>query len=51
MVDKKKKKIREKFNEIFQTGDEQKIKKCLADVEETTILFKILGSYPLGEEP
>lgn len=29
MVEKKKKKIREKFTEIFQTGDEQKIKKIL----------------------
>jgi chorismate mutase/prephenate dehydratase len=31
--------------------DEKKIKKCLADVEEGTTLFKILGSYPQGEEP
>jgi prephenate dehydratase len=31
--------------------DDQKIKKCLANVEDATILFKILGSYPTGEEP
>lgn len=39
------------FVDFVGHRDEQKIKKCLADVEETTILFKILGSYPLGEEP
>jgi chorismate mutase/prephenate dehydratase len=31
--------------------DEKKTKKCLADVEKASILFKILGSYPKGEEP
>jgi chorismate mutase/prephenate dehydratase len=31
--------------------DEKKIKKCLADLEGSTTLFKILGSYPKGEEP
>ena len=31
--------------------DNKKIRKCLADVEKASILFKILGSYPQGEEP
>jgi chorismate mutase/prephenate dehydratase len=31
--------------------DEKNIKKCLADVEGATTLFKVLGSYPKGEEP
>jgi chorismate mutase/prephenate dehydratase len=31
--------------------DEKKIKKCLADVEGATTLFKVLGSYPMGDEP
>jgi chorismate mutase/prephenate dehydratase len=31
--------------------DEKKIKKCLVDLEGSTTLFKILGSYPKGEEP
>jgi chorismate mutase/prephenate dehydratase len=30
--------------------DEKKIKKCLGDLEGSTTLFKILGSYPKGEE-
>jgi chorismate mutase/prephenate dehydratase len=31
--------------------DEKKIKKCLTDMEGVTTLFKVLGSYPKGEEP
>jgi chorismate mutase/prephenate dehydratase len=31
--------------------DEQTIKKCLADLEGSTTLFKLLGSYPTGEKP
>jgi chorismate mutase/prephenate dehydratase len=31
--------------------DESKTKKCLADVEGAATLFKVLGSYPKGEEP
>jgi chorismate mutase/prephenate dehydratase len=31
--------------------DEKNIKKCLADLEGSTTLFKILGSYPKGEKP
>ena len=31
--------------------DEKKTKKCLVDVEGATTFFKILGSYPQGEEP
>ena len=31
--------------------DDKKLKKCLADVEGGSILFKVLGSYPRGEEP
>lgn len=32
-------------------SNESKIKKCLTNLEESTTLFKILGSYPKGEEP
>jgi chorismate mutase/prephenate dehydratase len=39
------------FVDFFGHRDEKKIKKCLADVEGASILFKILGSYPKGEEP
>ena len=31
--------------------DDDKTKKCLAAVERATNLFKVLGSYPRGEEP
>jgi chorismate mutase/prephenate dehydratase len=31
--------------------DDNKTERCLAAMEEVTTLFKILGSYPQGEEP
>jgi chorismate mutase/prephenate dehydratase len=39
------------FVDFVGHRDEKKAKRCLAAVERTTNLFKILGSYPRGEEP
>ena len=39
------------FVDLAGHRDEKKIKKCLAEVQGATTLFKVLGSYPRGEEP
>jgi chorismate mutase/prephenate dehydratase len=39
------------FVDVTGHRDEKKIKKCLAEIEGATTLFKILGSYPQGNEP
>lgn len=39
------------FVDFVGHRDEKKIKQCLADLKGGTTLFKILGSYPKGEEP
>jgi len=39
------------FVDLAGHRDEKKIKKCLTELQGTTTLFKVLGSYPRGEEP
>ena len=39
------------FIDFFGHRDDDKTKKCLADVEGATNRLKVLGSYPAGEEP
>jgi len=39
------------FVDLAGHRDDGKTKKCLADVEEASTLFKVLGSYPRGDEP
>jgi chorismate mutase/prephenate dehydratase len=39
------------FVDLAGHQDEKKIKKCLTEMQKVTTLFKILGSYPRGEEP
>jgi chorismate mutase/prephenate dehydratase len=39
------------FVDLVGHRGEKKIKKCLAEVQGAAALFKVLGSYPQGEEP
>ena len=39
------------FVDLAGHRDDKKIKKCLAEMQRVTTLFKVLGSYPRGEEP
>ncbi len=39
------------FVDMAGYPDDKKIKKCLAEVQRSATLFKVLGSYPRGEEP
>jgi chorismate mutase/prephenate dehydratase len=39
------------FVDLAGYRDDKKIKKCLSEVQKSATLFKVLGSYPRGEEP
>jgi len=37
------------FLDFFGHKDEEKVKKALAELEESCFFLKVLGSYPRGE--